>query len=64
MKYINIALERLKTKNLDIEKDLSLMERILICESDPSLACVLALDLMLVGIDTVCKTIIRIKYEH
>lgn len=53
MKYINEALERLKTKDLTKEKELSLIERILVMESDPKLACVLALDLILVGIDTV-----------
>lgn len=53
MKYINEALERLKTKDLTKEKDLSLVERILVMEPDPKLACVLALDLILVGIDTV-----------
>lgn len=53
MKYIDESLKRLKTKNLNNEKDLSLIERILITESDPNLAAILALDLILVGIDTV-----------
>ena len=56
MKYIDQALDRLKSKTLSNEEDLSLIERILISESDPNLACILALDLILVGIDTVTKT--------
>lgn len=51
MKYINSAVERLKTK--DTSSDLSLVERILVSESDPKTATILALDLILVGIDTV-----------
>lgn len=53
MKYIDQAMDRLKSRNLSSEDELSLIERILITESDPNLACILALDLILVGIDTV-----------
>lgn len=53
MKYIDQAMERLKSKNVSSNDDLSLIERILSSESDPNLACILALDLILVGIDTV-----------
>lgn len=51
MKYIDSAVERLKTK--ENSDDLSLLERILVSEPDPKTAYVLALDLILVGIDTV-----------
>lgn len=51
MKYIDSAVERLKTK--ENSNDLSLLERILVSEPDPKTAYVLALDLILVGIDTV-----------
>lgn len=51
MKYIDSAAERLKTK--DSSAELSLLERILVSETDPKTAYVLALDLILVGIDTV-----------
>lgn len=51
MKYIDSAVERLKTKQGS--SDLSLLERILVSEPDPKTAYVLALDLILVGIDTV-----------
>lgn len=53
MKYIDAAMERLKTKQSFDERDLSLVERILAGESDPKTAYILALDLILVGIDTV-----------
>lgn len=55
MKYIDAAMERLKTKKAIDEYDLSLMERILAKESDPKIAYILALDLILVGIDTVSE---------
>lgn len=47
-------MERLKTKTIQDEKELSLVERILASEPDPKMAYILALDLILVGIDTVC----------
>ena len=57
MKYIDAAIERLKEKkNSGIEmqeSELSLVERILAKESNPKMAYILALDLILVGIDTV-----------
>ena len=58
MKYIDAAMERLKKKketqgNEMHESELSLVERILAKETDPKMAYILALDLILVGIDTV-----------
>jgi hypothetical protein len=53
MKYIDAAMERLKTKQSLDERDLSLVERVLAGESDPKTAYILAIDLILVGIDTV-----------
>lgn len=53
MKHIDAAIERLKTKKSVDELDLSLVERILANEKDPKIAYILALDLILVGIDTV-----------
>lgn len=52
-KYIDAAMERLKTKKVQDEKELSLVERILANEPDIKMAYILALDLILVGIDTV-----------
>lgn len=54
MKYIDAAMERLKSKTIVNEKELSLVERILANEADPKIAYILALDFILVGIDTVC----------
>lgn len=45
---------RLRIKETHNERDLSLIERILAKEPNPKTASVLALDLILVGIDTVC----------
>jgi hypothetical protein len=53
MKYIDAAVERLKTKQSVVESDLSLLERVLTAEPDHSTAYIFALDLILVGIDTV-----------
>lgn len=46
-------MQRLKTKKVQDEKELSLVERILANEPDIKTAYILALDLILVGIDTV-----------
>lgn len=56
MKYIDSAMERLNAKKRDTDDELSLLERILVNEPDPKTAYVLALDLILVGIDTVSFT--------
>lgn len=53
MKHIDAAMQSLKTKTAANDQDLSLVERILANEPDPKTAYVLALDLILVGIDTV-----------
>lgn len=53
MKYINQAMERLKEKGIKDESELSLIERILANEKNPKTAAIFALDLILVGIDTV-----------
>lgn len=52
MKYIDAAIVRLKNKETVDENDLSLVERILAKETDPKMAYIFALDLILVGIDT------------
>lgn len=52
MKYIDAATERLKKKK-STNEDHSLVERILATETNPKVAYILALDLILVGIDTV-----------
>ncbi|CAH1117306.1 unnamed protein product [Phaedon cochleariae] len=54
LKYINQSMDQMKDKNYDNikEEDISIVERILIKTGNPKLAAVLALDLLLVGVDT------------
>ncbi|XP_015437147.1 PREDICTED: probable cytochrome P450 301a1, mitochondrial [Dufourea novaeangliae] len=63
MKYIDAAMERLKTKEAIDESDLSLVERILAKETEPRMAYILALDLILVGIDTISMAVCSILYQ-
>lgn len=55
MKYIEQTMEKMEHKNYDNvkEEDISIVERILRKTDNPKLAAVLALDLLLVGVDTV-----------
>ncbi|CAH1160273.1 unnamed protein product [Phaedon cochleariae] len=62
-KYIDEAMARLKTKEVKDEKDLSLVERILASEPNPKTATILALDLILVGIDTISMAVCSILYQ-
>lgn len=56
MTHINAALERLEKQNIkDISPDSSLLQRVLALDNDSRTAAVLALDMFLVGIDTVSK---------
>ncbi|XP_066154568.1 probable cytochrome P450 301a1, mitochondrial isoform X1 [Euwallacea fornicatus] len=63
MKHIDAAMERLKKKSVRDERDLSLVERILANEADPKTAYILALDLILVGIDTISMAVCSILYQ-
>jgi cytochrome P450 len=62
-KHIDTAMERLKSKTVIDEHDLSLVERILANEPDPKTAYILALDLILVGIDTISMAVCSILYQ-
>ena len=54
MKYISEAMERLNLEEgTKRDDDMSIMEKIILKTSDPKIAAVLALDLLLVGVDTV-----------
>lgn len=55
MKYITETMNNMQIKNLDNKKEenVSIVERILLKTGNPKLAAVLALDLLLVGVDTV-----------
>uniref|UniRef100_A0A0C9QB12 Cyp301a1_3 protein n=4 Tax=Fopius arisanus TaxID=64838 RepID=A0A0C9QB12_9HYME len=62
-KHIDAALVRLKNRKSINEADLSLVERILADEKDPKIAYILALDLILVGIDTISMAVCSILYQ-
>ena len=53
LKYINQAMERLKAMPEDSDRELTVLEKLLIKDSDPRTAMVMALDMMGAGIDTV-----------
>ncbi|KAF5302351.1 hypothetical protein FQA39_LY10390 [Lamprigera yunnana] len=62
-KYIDEAMVRLQNKTNQNENDLSLIERILAKEPNPKTATILALDLILVGIDTISMAVCSILYQ-
>jgi hypothetical protein len=53
LKYINRAMERLKAMPEDPDRELTVLEKLLITDPDPKTAMVMALDMMGAGIDTV-----------
>lgn len=66
MKYISQATERLKVADGSggaLEGEPSLIERVLEQEKDEKLATIMALDLMLVGIDTISMAMSSILYQ-
>lgn len=59
MKHINIAMEKLDMNSaIKNEENIPIVERILRKTQNPKIAAVLALDLILVGVDTVCNVYI------
>jgi len=53
MKYINQAMERLKAMPEDSDRELTVLEKLLIRDPNPITAVVMALDMMIAGTDTV-----------
>ncbi|XP_068083406.1 probable cytochrome P450 301a1, mitochondrial isoform X2 [Anabrus simplex] len=53
MKYIKQAQNRIMQRPPDAQKDMSVLETLLIKNEDPMIACVMALDMFLGGVDTV-----------
>jgi hypothetical protein len=53
VKYINQAMERLKTMPEDSYRELTVLEKLLVSDPDPKTAVVMALDMIMAGIDTV-----------
>lgn len=54
MKHVDRALKYLDTIKRGEEP--SILQKVLELEEDPKIACILALDMFLVGVDTVSKT--------
>ncbi|XP_030750650.1 probable cytochrome P450 49a1 [Sitophilus oryzae] len=65
LKYITQTVENMKDKNYDNikEEDISIVERILMKTENPKLAAVLALDLLLVGVDTTSIALASTIYQ-
>ncbi|XP_065167350.1 probable cytochrome P450 49a1 [Atheta coriaria] len=65
MKYITETMENMEHKNYDNikEEDISIVERILQKTGNPKLAAVLALDLLLVGVDTTSIALASTIYQ-
>jgi len=54
MKHISRAMQHLHSRGtVQVDNESSLVQRILALDPDPKTACILALDMFLVGIDTV-----------
>jgi hypothetical protein len=53
MKYINQAMERLKAMPEDSDRELTVLEKLLVTDPDTRTAVVMALDMMTAGVDTV-----------
>jgi len=53
MKYINQAMERLKAMPEGSDRELTVLEKLLIRDPNPRTAVVMALDMMAAGIETV-----------
>ncbi|CAG9759686.1 unnamed protein product [Ceutorhynchus assimilis] len=65
LKYITKTVESMENKNFDNvkEEDISIVERILMKSKNPKLAAVLALDLLLVGVDTTSIALASTIYQ-
>lgn len=61
MKHIDRALKGVNERKVDEEP--SILQRMLEVENDPKIACILALDMFLVGVDTVRKKKIRNSFS-
>ncbi|KAH8401809.1 hypothetical protein KR009_008044 [Drosophila setifemur] len=64
MKYIKSATERLKTQDSSLrDGEPSLVEKVIMSEKDDKIATIMALDLILVGIDTISMAVCSILYQ-
>lgn len=63
MKYIQSATERMKNDSTKSMDEPSLLERVLKDGNNEKIACIMALDLILVGIDTISMAVCSILYQ-
>uniref|UniRef100_A0A1A9WNV8 Cytochrome P450 n=1 Tax=Glossina brevipalpis TaxID=37001 RepID=A0A1A9WNV8_9MUSC len=63
LKYIKNTTARLKTEGLSKDGEASLLERVIVKEKDEKIATIMALDLILVGIDTISMAVCSILYQ-
>ncbi|XP_020805493.1 probable cytochrome P450 301a1, mitochondrial [Drosophila serrata] len=64
MKYIQSATERLKTQDPSLRAgEPSLVEKVILSEKDEKIATIMALDLILVGIDTISMAVCSMLYQ-
>lgn len=63
MKYIGNATERLKHQGPSRDGEPSLLEKVIVAEKNEKVATIMALDLILVGIDTISMAVCSILYQ-
>jgi hypothetical protein len=63
LKYINQAMERLKAMPENIDRELTVLEKLLIKDPNPNTAVVMAFDMMAAGIDTVTISMEQIPFD-
>nr|QZM07455.1 cytochrome P450 monooxygenase CYP301B1 [Lasioderma serricorne] len=61
MEYATNALNELKNRNVNDEP--SILQRVLTAENNPKVACILALDMFLVGVDTTSNAAASVLYQ-
>ncbi|XP_068083405.1 probable cytochrome P450 49a1 isoform X1 [Anabrus simplex] len=62
MKYIKQAQNRIMQRPPDAQKDMSVLETLLIKNEDPMIACVMALDMFLGGVDTTANFSAKVSH--
>ncbi|XP_055839276.1 probable cytochrome P450 301a1, mitochondrial [Episyrphus balteatus] len=63
MKYIKSATDRMKSEGYTQTGEPSLLEKVILSEKDEKIATIMALDLILVGIDTISMAVCSMLYQ-
>ncbi|KAG8226449.1 hypothetical protein J437_LFUL003441 [Ladona fulva] len=63
MKYINDAIKRMQERKPDDDYEPSVLEKLLLRDSNPKTACVMALDMLAAGVDTTSFTTASMLYN-